>query len=280
MQEFQLAFASNSKIWKANITKRLRRRSSVEGRLRARRLRYRPRSCANRQNLKSLISSQLRRSFSNSLSSTPNMRNILCFGDSNTWGYVPITGERFPHSIRWTGVLREHLGKNYWVIEEGLNGRTTVHNEEERPFRSGREILPAILESHRPLDLAVIMLGTNDLKSRFHSTPQDISIGVKSVCENALDFSKINGFEMQVLLVSPPCLNDMPKEDQALFSGATEKSLELAHCYESVAEALEISFLDAGEIVKTNTLDGVHWDAMQHKDFGKALSDLILTILE
>jgi hypothetical protein len=90
----------------------------------------------------------------------------------------------------------------------------------------------------------------------------------------------MNEFEMRVLLVSPPCLNDMPKEDRALFSGATKKSLELAHCYESVARSLGINFLDAGEIIKTNTLDGVHWDAAQHKNFGETLSHIIPTILE
>ena len=208
------------------------------------------------------------------------MRNILCFGDSNTWGYVPITGERFSHSIRWTGVLRKYLGTNYWVIEEGLNGRTTVHNEEERPYRSGRDLLPIILESHMPVDLVVLMLGTNDLKSRFHRTPLDISMDVKSICENALEFPSAHESGLQVLLVSPPRLNNMPKEDSALFSGAIEKSSKLADYYASVADSLGISFFDAGKIVKTKTLDGVHWDAAQHEEFGKAISRKILTILE
>ena len=92
------------------------------------------------------------------------MKNILCFGDSNTWGYEPLVARRYPADVRWPGVLQNSLGSDYRVIEEGLNGRTTFINEDERPLRSGSDVLPIILESHRPLNLVVVMLGTNDLK--------------------------------------------------------------------------------------------------------------------
>ncbi|MCH2619706.1 MAG: arylesterase, partial [Candidatus Poseidoniia archaeon] len=69
------------------------------------------------------------------------MKNILCFGDSNTWGYSPLDGRRYPPDIRWSGVLQSSLGSDYRVIEEGLNGRTNVTNEEERPIRSGLHVL-------------------------------------------------------------------------------------------------------------------------------------------
>ena len=208
------------------------------------------------------------------------MKNVLCFGDSNTWGYIPLTGKRFPPRVRWTGVLRNSLGAGYWIIEEGLNGRTTVHNEEERPHRSGRDLLPVILESHMPINLLILMLGTNDLKARFHRTPFEIAMDIKSICESALEFASQNKSKMKILLVCPPSLNNMPKEDAALFSDAMEKSSKLMNHYAPIADSLGIDFFDAGKVVKTNTLDGVHWDAAQHEEFGKALSRRIPTMLE
>ena len=95
------------------------------------------------------------------------MRRILCFGDSNTWGYDPATGERFDEQTRWTGVLQAALGGDYTVIEEGLNGRTTVWDDPIEGHKNGHEYLVPCLETHRPLDLVVLMLGTNDLKRRF-----------------------------------------------------------------------------------------------------------------
>ncbi|MBO46065.1 MAG: arylesterase [Planctomycetes bacterium] len=207
------------------------------------------------------------------------MKNILCFGDSNTWGYTPITGERYAHHVRWTGVLRNSLGKGYWIVEEGLNGRTTVHNEKERPFRSGLDLFPVILESHAPIDLVVLMLGTNDLKSRFNRTEFEISMDIKSLCKKILGSSSEANDEIKILLVPPPPLNTMPDEDGLEFTDAIQKSLGLANLYQSVSEDLGIHFLDAGKIVKTNTLDGVHWDESQHQDFGEAISRKISSIL-
>ena len=95
------------------------------------------------------------------------MKRILCFGDSNTWGWNPANKERFDENSRWTGILKNKLGENYDIIEEGLNGRTTVWDDPIEGYKNGKKHLPSCLESHRPLDIVVLMLGTNDLKSRF-----------------------------------------------------------------------------------------------------------------
>ena len=101
------------------------------------------------------------------------MWEILCYGDSNTWGYNPSTKERYDRYERWTGILQFTLGDEYHVIEEGLNGRTTVWDEPiEGEYKNGKTYLVSCLESHKPLDLVIIMLGTNDLKKRFSVTPR------------------------------------------------------------------------------------------------------------
>src|SRR3954462_1773041 len=98
------------------------------------------------------------------------MKTIVCFGDSNTWGYDPASNGRFGPTNRWTGVLQTALGSDYRVIEEGLNGRTTTVDDPIHDHRNGRHYLPPCLESHAPFDLVTIMLGTNDLKARFNSS--------------------------------------------------------------------------------------------------------------
>lgn len=95
------------------------------------------------------------------------MKTIVCYGDSNTWGYDPVTMDRLPITQRWTGVLAQELGAGYRVIEEGLNGRTTVWDDPIEGYKNGKEYLIPCLETHRPIDLITILLGTNDLKMRF-----------------------------------------------------------------------------------------------------------------
>ena len=99
------------------------------------------------------------------------MKTILCFGDSNTWGYNPENRQRFGPEERWSGILRNSLGEDYRAIEEGLNGRTTLWDDPIEGFKNGLDYLMPCLESHKPFDLITIMLGTNDLKCRFRSRP-------------------------------------------------------------------------------------------------------------
>ena len=208
------------------------------------------------------------------------MKNILCFGDSNTWGYSPLDGSRYSQDIRWTGVLQRSLGSDYRVIEEGLNGRTTFISEDERPLRSGSDVLPIILESHRPLDLAIIMLGTNDLKLEFNLTVAEIAQGAKTLCELVMNSEYLEDHPPEILLISPTHIghNILP-EDKEFFDQARGKSLQFAELFEKAAAELGIHFLDAAKIVKVSEVDGVHWDADQHIKFGELLSGLTQKII-
>lgn len=106
-------------------------------------------------------------------------KRIVCYGDSNTWGYDAVTDGRFPEEVRWTGKLQELLGEEYCIIEEGLCGRTTVFEDPLNEGLNGLTYLYPCLMSHGPLDLLVIMLGTNDSKERFSATPKNIADGMK-----------------------------------------------------------------------------------------------------
>ena len=209
------------------------------------------------------------------------MKNVLCFGDSNTWGYSPGDGTRFPPNIRWTGVLQKSLGNDCRIIEEGLNGRTTFINEDGRPFRSGSDVLPIILESHRPLDLVVIMLGTNDLKVEFNLTIEDITQGVKTLCEIVINSEYLEEQPPEILLISPTLVGSTIVPDQEeFFNQARKKSYQFAKHYQKVANELSIHFVNAAKIVTASEGEGVHWDAEQHVRFGEKLGLLIGKILD
>ena len=211
------------------------------------------------------------------------MKNILCFGDSNTWGYSPQDGSRFPPNVRWTGTLQKTLGIDYNIIEEGLNGRTTFINEEgedARPFRSGSDVFSMILESHRPLDLVTIMLGTNDLKLEFNLSVEEIAQGVKELCEIVLSSEYLIDNPPKLLLISPIHIGSTIQPDQEeFFEQAREKSYRFSEHYQRVAEELGIHFLDAAKIVSPSDGEGVHWDADQHIKFGKVLAQKATEIL-
>lgn len=100
-----------------------------------------------------------------------NAKRVLCFGDSNTWGYIPASGKRHPVGIRWTTLLQEKLGSDFEVIEEGLNSRTTDMNDPKHVGKNGLAYLRPCLETHDPIDLIILMLGTNDMKERFNREP-------------------------------------------------------------------------------------------------------------
>lgn len=132
-------------------------------------------------------------------------REILCFGDSNTYGLIPGTKERYKENIRWTGILQQKLKeKDCRIVEEGLCGRTTVFEDELRKNRKGSDLLPVLLESHAPIDQVVLMLGTNDCKSYYHASAEVIGLGV----EKLIGQIRQAGEHIKILLVSPILLGE------------------------------------------------------------------------
>src|SRR5659263_446679 len=148
-------------------------------------------------------------------------KTILCYGDSNTWGFVPGSeGERFLWEVRWPGVLQAELGSEYRVIEEGLSGRTTVLDNPLEAYRNGREYLLPCLHSHQPLDLVVIFLGTNDLGDRYPLPPLDIARGAASLAQIVLNSESGPDFKAPaVLLCALPRIGDTSSIVDT-FSGA------------------------------------------------------------
>jgi lysophospholipase L1-like esterase len=202
------------------------------------------------------------------------IKTVLCYGDSNTWGSDPETGGRFGHDVRWPGVLRRALGEGYWVVEEGLGGRTTVRDDPiEGAHKNGRTYLRACLESQKPIDLMTVMLGTNDLKARFAASASDIAQGAASLAEEALRSGcGPEGGAPVVVLISPPAVGKLTDMAE-MFEGSEEKSRRFPVHYRRFAEQSGLAFLDASEVVISSDLDGIHLEAGEHRKLGEAVAD-------
>ena len=206
------------------------------------------------------------------------MKTVLCFGDSNTWGYEPGSGLRYDESIRWTSLTPMLLNNEVSFYEAGLNGRTTNSDDAERDFRRGTELLELYLESCRPLSLVIISLGTNDLKQSLSLAIEQIQAGARALCQQALAFDYAPYNKPQVMLVAPSPLVDSPDLGEE-FEQALVTSRKLAAVYYQLSQELGIHFLDAGRVVKASPIDGVHWDADAHRDFARHLSAVIGAML-
>lgn len=206
------------------------------------------------------------------------MKNILCYGDSNTHGYDAKTnGGRYPKQIRWPGILQKELGSDYNVIEEGLSGRTTVWEDRTLGLISGADYLYPCLCSHKPLDMVIVMLGTNDTKKMYGASARDICFGMNRIVDIVLKSeSGRNGCAPDVLVVSPPIIADLPEDLMQMFEDSQEKSKLLPLYYKSLAEKCGTLFLDASSIVKTCDIDGIHLDADNHRKIGCAIAANVL----
>ena len=208
------------------------------------------------------------------------MKRVLCYGDSNTFGTPPMAklGEdrRFDAAIRWPGVMRAELGAGYEVIEEGLPGRTTVHNDPlDGAFMNGLAVLPAILKSHKPLDLVLIMLGTNDQKQRFSLTGFDIAAGMRNLAQCVPGFVP----NAKILLVCPPPAFSSGTLAE-MFSGADERAKTMPNWYAHFAAETGSGFFDAGKIAACDPMDGVHLSPDTHATLGRAMAAEVRKILE
>lgn len=193
---------------------------------------------------------------------------ILCYGDSNTYGYIPVTGERYEDGVRWTGVLAGLLGSGHTVIEEGLNSRTTVWDDPVRggSNKNGRAYLTPCLESHRPLDLVILMLGTNDLKIRFSLTPYDIALGIEALIG---DIKKAccgrREGNPRILVVCPPKVYNIGLNKQIVGQEGEKKAEELAEYYQMIAERNQVDFMKAADFAEPSAEDGMHLTPEGHR---------------
>lgn len=204
-------------------------------------------------------------------------RILLAFGDSNTHGTMPMAafGEiaRLGRDVRWTGHMARGLDPAWEVIEEGQPGRTTVHDDPvEGPHRNGLSLLPALLESHRPIDLVLVMLGTNDLKARFSVTPTDIALSLeKLVAVIRASAAGPGGRAPAVLLVAPPPIAETGCL-AGIFTGGTAKSRDLGAAVGAAARRAGVAFVDAAAHVAVSPIDGIHYEAEGHARLGAALA--------
>lgn len=200
------------------------------------------------------------------------MKTIICYGDSNTWGYEPKADSRLPKKERWTGILKELLGDEYDILEHGLCGRTTAFNTYIEPYVNGLDSAYVCAEEQSPYDIAIIMLGTNDCKDVYNASPQMIAEGIAHIAHIFKEKGK------QVLLISPVYLRDIKHSPFAEEFGtqAEEKSKKLHGYIKEVASANGFTYMDAQQCAKVGAYDGIHLDRENHqklamKIFGKLL---------
>ncbi len=207
------------------------------------------------------------------------MKTILCYGDSNTYGYNPSDGMRYPEDIRWTGRLQSLLGSGYRVIEEGCNGRTTIFDDPVEGWKNGRDYLRPCLNSHKPVDIVILMLGSNDLKETFHASAEQIGAGAAVLVEIIQSFTKEKqGSVPEIILISPPEIGE--GICSSVFYGsfredAVQRSREFPKYYERVAEEYGCVFFDAAKYITASKEDSLHLDPEAHERLARELSEIV-----
>ncbi len=203
-------------------------------------------------------------------------KTILCYGDSNTYGYSPEDGSRYPRGSRWPGILQGLLGEDCTVVEEGCNGRTTVIVDEQEPWKCGETSLKACLNTHKPVDLLIIMLGTNDMKKQYYADAAGIAAGAEKLARISKEFLQIKqDYPPEILLVAPPELragiSRSPFKD-SFSEDAVKVSGQLAPLYEQAAQRTGCHFLNAAEIVESSREDHLHLTSPEHGKLAAAIA--------
>lgn len=210
------------------------------------------------------------------------MKTVLCYGDSLTWGYDPATRARHALEDRWPTVLAEALGRGVHVVADGLNGRTTAFDDHTGDCdRNGARVLPTLLHAHAPLDLVIIMLGSNDMKPHLAGSAHAASKGMRRL----LELTRLHGWPVeqetpQLLVVSPPPLVQTADPDfAAMFEGGVAQSAMLASFYADLADEAGAGFFDAGSVAECSASDGVHLDAANTRAIGRGLTPVARLLL-
>lgn len=217
-------------------------------------------------------------------------KSILCYGDSNTWGYVPQAShdspkQRYPRAVRWPGALQTMLGDSYYVIEEGLNSRTTNLDHTSPPDRNGKNYLAPCLYSHSPLDLVIIELGGNDTKTYFNRNAAQIKDGLAELVD--IIQSSEYGPDLQIapqILIMTGAIPHLSIEDAIdengvkFMQGSVEKCRQLIGLYAELARDKNCHYLDVSDDIQSSPIDGVHYDEAAHKKCAELVSDKVRAI--
>lgn len=212
------------------------------------------------------------------------MQHILVYSDSLSWGIVPATRKRLHFEQRWPGVMEMALcssGQKVRIVEDCLNGRRTVWDDPFKPGRNGLVGLAQRIEIHSPLELVVLMLGTNDFQSMHDFNAWHSSQGI-AVLVSAIRTAPIEpGMPVpQVLVVAPPAIRAAKGPIAPKFEGAETKCVGLSAAYRLVCEEVGCHFFDAGGVITSSSVDGVHLDLEQHLALGNALAEVIGPLLQ
>lgn len=210
------------------------------------------------------------------------MKTVLCYGDSNTYGYNPSNGFRYPEDVRWTGRLQALLGDDYRIIEEGCNGRTTVFDDPIEGWKNGLDYLRPCLNSHKPVDIVILMLGSNDLKEVFHASAEQIADGAKRLVDVILTFTREKqGFEPQIILVSPPEIGEGIRTSTfygSFLENAIGRSREFPGWYRRVAKKHGCTFFNAAEYIRASEEDSLHLTPEAHARLAEELCRVVKSL--
>lgn len=209
-----------------------------------------------------------------------HIKHIVCFGDSNTHGYCAERGQRYDEAERWTQLLDRQLGEEYLIIEEGLSGRTTCFQDPIHEGRSGLDYIYPCLMSHEPVDLLVVMLGTNDTKERFGSSSDCIGLGLKRLLTRAITATECwRDGNANILIIVPKDIDKRYEQTEVINTmgrECAEKSAGLASSYLKIATLLGCNYLDANTVVtEQNSIDYMHLTKKGHQELADALTALI-----
>lgn len=212
------------------------------------------------------------------------IKHIVCFGDSNTHGYCAENGGRFDESERWTKILQKQLGETYLIIEEGLGGRTACFRDPLFEGMAGLDYLYPCLMSHEPVDLLVIMLGTNDTKERFSASAGCIGLGMKRLIAKSLATTDCwRDGTPNILIIAPKNIDKRYETTEVVGTmglGCAEKSKDVPAAYQKIAELAGCAFFDANQVVtEQNHIDYMHLTKEGHKELADALTSFIPNLL-
>ena len=215
-------------------------------------------------------------------------KHIVCLGDSNTHGYCadPLDcadgGDRFNENERWTRLLEAQLGDDWLVLEEGLSGRTTVFPDPLHEGMPALDVAYPILMSHEPIDLLIIMLGTNDTKERLNMNAACIALGMNRLIDKCKTVPCWGGHAPNILVICPPHIGEemeISSVGGTMGSGCAAKSRELAARMEPIVKAQGCAWLDAEGIAEFNKVDYMHLTRKGHADLAAKLAQIVPTLV-